>query len=299
MEATFDLIGRHQRRLTARGLTAFAAIALSCLSPLAARAQGDAGAEPVYERGVVPPLLVARVSPIYPEQARHDSVSGVVLVRARVGRDGRVREAAIVNSIPALDEQALIAARRFQFTTPRRDGLDCEAWVVLPIRFGEFLPHGGRLQELEPAGADSTASSAFWAAADSIQKGPAGRPGPEDAVRRADLMVASLALDVIPQPGDDALTSYARGDTCGWKGTPESRKQARDLWADAAQQAPWWPAPYLRLSAALIADRDYAGAERCARIVLASRPNDAEANALIRRATQGRLGEASVNLKKK
>jgi TonB family protein len=299
METSHEIIDR-SRLMSHACRAAAAALALGCLLPWSARAQSDGGgAEPRYELGVIAPLLVSRVAPLYPEDARRDGVEGIVLVGALVGRDGRVRNARVVSSIPALDEQALVAARRFQFTSPRRDGLDCEAWVLVPVPFGDYLPHGGRLQQAEPTTADSGATAEFWQHVAEIQKAAPGPPGADAAEQHERLMSESLALEQIPQPGDEALVAFARGDTLGGKGTPEARRQARASWADAAQLSPWWPAPYLRLSAALIADRDYAGAERCARIVLAGRPNDAEASALLRRATQGRLGDASVHLKHK
>jgi len=255
--------------------------------------------EPDYEPGIVAPALISRVAPLYPNEARRDSIRGVVLVKARVGRDGRVRSAEVVSSIPALDEQALIAVRRYQFGSPRQNGHECETWALVPVWFGDFLPIGGHLQQPIPVEPDDQVGRAFWNDVATIQQGTAGLPGAEDSEVHERVMGNSLALDAIPPPGDEALEAYARGEAAGRRGNTEGRKQAREQWAKAAQLAPWWPAPYLRLAAASIADRNYEAAERCSRIVLTSRPNDIEANALLRRAIQGRLGDASVHLKQK
>lgn len=261
----------------------------------AAHAQ-DLGEDPTYVRGTDPPRLLSRVAPIYPDDARRDSVDGVVLVSARVGRDGLVREVQIRRSIPGLDEAAATAARRYQFRAARRDGLDCEAWVLVPVRFDDSLPRGAYRSTFVPV-EQTRADQDFLQDVASVQDAHPAIPGPDESEVRRRIMEESLWLDVIPPPGDDALLAFARGDTSGWRRTPEGHNEARAQWTLAAQLAPWWPAPYLRLAAALIADRDYVGAARCARIALAGRPDDPAAEALLRRAGESRQGEAAAAMK--
>ena len=268
------------------------ALLLSCRCAIAG--SDDAG-EPAVVPGTQPPALIARVAPLYPDDPRREGIDGTVLVSARVGRDGRVREVRITRSIPGLDEAAMNAVRHYEFSPAHRDGLECEAWVLAPVRFGDFLARGGHVASPEPI-SESDADRAFRIDAETIQRSDAA-PSAQDAELRERVMSESLLLDVIPPPGDEALLALARGDTSGYRGTPEGRMEARAQWARAAQLAPWWPAPYLRLSAALIADHDYAGAERCARIALKGRPGDELAEGLFRRASQERLGVASANVK--
>jgi protein TonB len=57
-----------------------------------------------------------RTLPVYPPEALARRVQDVVIVEFTVEADGRVADARIVRSVPALDEAALAAVRRWEFT---------------------------------------------------------------------------------------------------------------------------------------------------------------------------------------
>ena len=80
------------------------------------------------------PLAAVNSAPIYPRELR---VEGRVVVRVRVGVDGRVLSASVrqTSRYPAFDEAALTAIRRWRFHPARRAGRAVESEVNVPVRF--------------------------------------------------------------------------------------------------------------------------------------------------------------------
>ena len=76
-------------------------------------------------------------APAYPEEAKARGQSGLVVLKLRVGPDGRVREAIVESSEPAglFDEASLAAARQWTFEPPMENGVRGEGWVRVPIRY--------------------------------------------------------------------------------------------------------------------------------------------------------------------
>jgi len=76
-------------------------------------------------------------APAYPEDAKAHGQSGLVVLKLRVGPDGRVREAIVESSEPAglFDEASLAAARQWTFEPPTENGVRGEGWVRVPIRY--------------------------------------------------------------------------------------------------------------------------------------------------------------------
>ena len=84
-----------------------------------------------------PPVLVHRVQPKYPQQARRQSVQGLVLLEAVLDLEGRVEPGVkVLESIPMLDDEAIAAVKRWKFKPARnRDGDPLRVIVEIPIRF--------------------------------------------------------------------------------------------------------------------------------------------------------------------
>lgn len=94
-----------------------------------------------------PPVLVtarldsrfaSRFQPPYPAASARAEEEGVVLVRVRVGSDGRVLAAEVKDSSGhrRLDAAAVEHARRaWRFVPATRDGIAVEAWRDIPVRF--------------------------------------------------------------------------------------------------------------------------------------------------------------------
>ena len=62
-----------------------------------------------------PPVLISRVDPDYPLQAKADKVEGVVIVRIRIDKDGRVEKAEVISGDPRLSQAALDAVRQWRY----------------------------------------------------------------------------------------------------------------------------------------------------------------------------------------
>jgi protein TonB len=82
------------------------------------------------------PTLIEQVKPEYPRQARSEHIQGVVLLRAVIGRDGRVErdQIRVVRSVPALDGAAITALAGWRFT-PAIDHHGQTVRVVVEIPF--------------------------------------------------------------------------------------------------------------------------------------------------------------------
>lgn len=84
-----------------------------------------------------PPVIIARVLPVYPPAARARNLEGRVVLRAVVGRDGRVEEAiTVAESAAMFDASAIAALRQWRFQPGRdRDGKPVRVLIEVPIRF--------------------------------------------------------------------------------------------------------------------------------------------------------------------
>jgi TonB family protein len=83
----------------------------------------------------VMPVLLSLPPPIYPAEARKMGTEGLVLVRALVGKDGRVEEVRIFHGVTGLDDAAMDSVRRARFEPALERGEAIRVWVQVPIRF--------------------------------------------------------------------------------------------------------------------------------------------------------------------
>ncbi len=60
---------------------------------------------------------------------------GLRLVRALVGKDGRVEEVRIFHGVTGLDDAAMASVRRARFEPAMARGNPIRVWVQIPIRF--------------------------------------------------------------------------------------------------------------------------------------------------------------------
>jgi protein TonB len=81
------------------------------------------------------PEAITKVAPIYPEDARKSGITGIVMVQALVRTDGTVGETRVVKSIPALDDAAMGAVKRWRFKPAMAGGHPVAVWVGVPVRF--------------------------------------------------------------------------------------------------------------------------------------------------------------------
>lgn len=64
---------------------------------------------------VMPPRLIKKVDPVYPEEARKAGVSGVVILEVQTDKTGHVKDVRILRSIPMLDQAAIDAVKQWVY----------------------------------------------------------------------------------------------------------------------------------------------------------------------------------------
>jgi len=84
---------------------------------------------------VLAPVKTKHVPPIYPEMAMSAKVQGVVILEALIGVNGKVTNARVVRSVPALDQAALDAVMQWEFTPTRLNGQPAPVLMTVTVQF--------------------------------------------------------------------------------------------------------------------------------------------------------------------
>jgi protein TonB len=62
-------------------------------------------------------------------------VSGIVIIEATIGKDGSVRDARVLRSVPLLDQAALDAVRQWRFTPTLLNNEPVEVIMTVTVNF--------------------------------------------------------------------------------------------------------------------------------------------------------------------
>jgi TonB family protein len=84
------------------------------------------------------PRKVYNVQRIYPSEARHARVQGIVVLDVTVGTRGRVEDVQVVRSIPMLDDAAIEAVEQWVYEPTYVDGTPTPVVLTVPVSF--WLP---------------------------------------------------------------------------------------------------------------------------------------------------------------
>ncbi len=99
-------------------------------------ASQDAGDPPLRVGGTIePPTKLKNVNPVYPAEAQEAKVQGVVIIEARIERDGTVSRARVLKSIPMLDDAAVDAVRQWEFTPTLLNGAPMPVMMTITVNF--------------------------------------------------------------------------------------------------------------------------------------------------------------------
>jgi protein TonB len=91
---------------------------------------------PVRVGGAIkPPNKTKHVPPIYPPIAQSARVSGIVIIEATIGADGKVKDAKVLKSIPLLDQSALDAVKQWQFTPTLLNNVPVPVIMTVTVNF--------------------------------------------------------------------------------------------------------------------------------------------------------------------
>ena len=80
-------------------------------------------------------MKVRNVYPVYPADAQEAKVQGVVIIEARIERDGTVSRARVLKSIPELDDAAVEAVRQWEFTPTLLNGAPVPVMMTVTVNF--------------------------------------------------------------------------------------------------------------------------------------------------------------------
>jgi TonB family protein len=86
------------------------------------------------------PVRTVYVEPVYPDTARLAGIGGMVILEALIGEDGKVMDARIMRSIPALDGAALAAVRQWAFAPTVVKGVPQKVVMSLTVSFPPKAP---------------------------------------------------------------------------------------------------------------------------------------------------------------
>ena len=84
------------------------------------------------------PGIAKSFPPDYPSEAKANNISGKVIVKFVVTKEGKAKDYSIIDSVPpgVFDESALAAIKEYRFTPALKDGIPVDVVVHLPITFG-------------------------------------------------------------------------------------------------------------------------------------------------------------------
>jgi len=81
------------------------------------------------------PTKIRDVRPVYPSIAQAARVQGVVIVEARIEKDGSVGHVLVLRSIPLLDQAAVDAVRQWRFTPTLLNGVPVPIIATMTVNF--------------------------------------------------------------------------------------------------------------------------------------------------------------------
>jgi TonB family protein len=84
---------------------------------------------------VAPPKKIHDVPPVYPQQARDNKISGIVIIDATIGTDGAVKDANILRGQPLLNQAALDAVTQWRFTPTLLNGSPVDVMMTVTVNF--------------------------------------------------------------------------------------------------------------------------------------------------------------------
>lgn len=72
----------------------------------------------------------------YPDMAREAGIEGRVIVRALIGKKGRVEQVELIQGVfPSLDEEALKAVKKSVWTPAMQGSKRVKVWMIVPVLF--------------------------------------------------------------------------------------------------------------------------------------------------------------------
>jgi protein TonB len=81
------------------------------------------------------PKKTKNVPPLYPRIAQQAKIQGMVIIEATIAKDGKVKDAKVIRSIPMLDQAALDAVRQWEYTPPMLNNTPVDVLMTVTVNF--------------------------------------------------------------------------------------------------------------------------------------------------------------------
>ena len=88
-----------------------------------------------FSQGVSQALLIKRVQPNYPSEARLAHIQGDVLLKALIDRDGKIMDLTLVSGHPLLAPAALDAVKQWEYKPGLLNGQPVEIEAQITVTF--------------------------------------------------------------------------------------------------------------------------------------------------------------------
>jgi TonB family protein len=111
--------------------------------------------------GVSAPKIVYKVEPIYTTEALDARLQGTVVLSVVVGRNGVPSDIRVLRPLPALEDEAIDAVRRWRFKPAEKDGKAVPVFAQIEINFRlapEDTPLDVPLLEIKPGKYETTST---------------------------------------------------------------------------------------------------------------------------------------------
>ena len=112
---------------------------IESLRKLAAAVPGGTPATPTgpvrVGSGIKAPERLKYVEPVYPAMARTAKIQGLVMIDATIGKDGKVTQAKVIQSVPLLDEAALAAVKQWVYAPTLIGDVPVEVVMTVTVSF--------------------------------------------------------------------------------------------------------------------------------------------------------------------
>jgi protein TonB len=93
-------------------------------------------AQPVRVGGQIKaPTQIKKVPPTYPQIAQSARVSGVVILEATIGVNGKVQDVKVLRSVPLLDQAAIDAVRQWEYTPTLLNNVPTAVIMTVTVTF--------------------------------------------------------------------------------------------------------------------------------------------------------------------
>ena len=86
-------------------------------------------------QGVTQGLLVKRVNPKYPKEARKEGIQGVVILTAKIGKHGDIADLSVVSGDPLLAKAAMDAVKKWKYRPYLLLGQPVEVQTQIQVNF--------------------------------------------------------------------------------------------------------------------------------------------------------------------